>query len=515
MAVGRQEVTWTIAIIGTAAVAAGLWRRQWLDALLAAVAAAALALLCGAWLPAARPGAELTIDPSSPPASLDGAATVRVSGDGLRAAQWTDLPARPLAWEPPAADTFELDFPRQLTLGRMFTLTVRRSADAPARLQLLAENGQLLSEARGTRSLTVQWLPPVAERMVLRARLLDDSGKAIAEGPVPVSVRESEPLRVQGRFGAPSFDLRALDELFTGSGTLLDWQVMLGKTVTRSETARAAIDRPDLLVVDAAWFEHSTGAVRDALLSRVGQGTPLLVLGANAADAALWSRTLELRLKPQPDQRMIGAPLAMASAPLNPGSAEAGAWSAAGDGTLWTRQWRGGRIGWLGVGSWHRYAITDPQALALWWQSVLDRLGVERAQDVVWLDPEEMPLPGQRLEACARGVRGDVTFGELRQKLAWQRRPDRVDASCAAVWPSRAGWLTLQSQGSQRARGDVYVFAASDWPQWQAAQRRHATALYAARTPTPAAGVREPIQRWPFALVFMLAMLALWWRERR
>jgi hypothetical protein len=36
-----------------------------------------------------------------------------------------------------------------------------------------------------------------------------------------------------------------------------------------------------------------------------------------------------------------------------------------------------------------------------------------------------------------------------------------------------------------------------------------------ARTPSPVDGVREPIPRWPFALVFMLAMLALWWRERR
>jgi hypothetical protein len=508
-------MSWLIAIIGTVAVAASLWRRQWLDAVLVTIAAAALVLLCGGWLLPARPGTELGVDPAAPPVSIDGAGSLRMAGDGLRAGQWNDLPARPLAWEPPAADTLDLDFPRQLTLGRMFTLTVRRSAAAPARLQLLAENGQVLSEARGARSLTVQWLPPVAERLVLRARLLDGAGKAIAEGPVPVSVRESDPLRVQGRFGAPSFDLRALDELFTGSDTLLDWQVMLGKTVTRSETARASIDRPDLLVVDAAWFEHSAGPAREALLSRVGQGTPLLVLGANAGEAGLWSRTLQLELKPQPDNRMIGAPLAMASGPLNPAQRDAGAWSAAGDGTLWTRSWHGGRIGWLGVGNWHRYAITDPQALALWWQSVLDRLGVERSQDVVWLDPEEMPLPGQRLESCARGVRGDVTIVELRQKLAWQRRPDRADAACVAVWPARPGWLTLQGQGSKPAHGDVYVFAPTDWPQWQAAQRRHATALYVARTPSPVDGVREPIPRWPFALVFMLAMLALWWRERR
>jgi hypothetical protein len=508
-------VIWTIAIIGTAAVAAGLWRRQWIDAALAALATAALALLCGAWLLPPKSGAALAVAPSDPPTSIDGASALRVSGDGLRAAQWNDLPARALAWEQHPADTLELDFPRQLALGRVFTLTVRRGAGAQARLQLLAENGQVLSEARGAGSLSVQWMPPVAERIVLRARLLDGAGKPIAEGPVPVSVRESEPLRVQGRFGAPSFDLRTLDELFTASDALLDWQVTLGKTVTRSETERAPIDRPDLLVIDAAWFEHAAAPVRAALLSRVEQGTPLLVLGFDVADAALWSRTLQLDLKPQPGNRMMGAPLAMASGALNPAALAAGEWSAAGDGTLWTRRWYGGRIGWLGVGGWHRYAITDPQALGLWWQSVLDRLGVERAQDVVWLDPEEMPLPGQRLELCARGVRGEVAIPELRQKLPWQRRPDRADASCVAVWPSKPGWLTLQGQGSKSASGDAYVFAVTDWPQWQAAGRRHATAAYAARTPTPVEDVREPMLRWPFALAFMLAMLALWWRERR
>jgi hypothetical protein len=126
-----------------------------------------------------------------------------------------------------------------------------------------------------------------------------------------------------------------------------------------------------------------------------------------------------------------------------------------------------------------------------------------------------MPLPGQRLEVCARGVRGEVEFPELQQKLAWQRRPDRADASCVAVWPAKPGWLTMKSQGSQPASGEVYVFANADWPMWQAAQRRAATERYAARTPQTPESKREALPRWPFAVLFALAMLALWWRERR
>ncbi|MGZ5200222.1 MAG: hypothetical protein ACXWC4_10675 [Telluria sp.] len=505
-------MTWAIACIGLAAIIASLWRRQWIDAALVAIAAVALALVCGEITLPAKPGATLDIDASNPPHSLDGVAALRLKGDGLRAAQWNDLPARPLSWDGDGTGGIELDFPRQLSLGRMFVLTVHRSSRTPARLQLLAENGWVLAEAHGDGDLSVQWLPSVAERLVLRARLLGSGGRVIDEGPVPFSVSEPQPLRVQGRFGAPSFDLRALDELLANSNALLDWQITLGKAVTRSETPHDAIGDPDLLVLDAAWFEHATPAQRSAMLAQAERGAALLILGSNAADPLVWSRTLQLDLKPQPDKATEGAPLAMSVAPFNP--LERGPWHAAGS-LLWTRQWHAGRIGWLGAANWHRYAISDPLALALWWQATLDALGVTRPEPVEWLAPEEMPLPGQRLEVCARGVKGAATFPGLRQKLAWQRRPDRVDASCVAVWPSTSGWLEVDSPDSG-AKNAIYVFAQDDWPQWQAAQRRRATARYAARTPVATTqGRRAVLPRWPFAVVFALAMLALWWRERR
>jgi hypothetical protein len=167
------------------------------------------------------------------------------------------------------------------------------------------------------------------------------------------------------------------------------------------------------------------------------------------------------------------------------------------------------------VADWHRHAISEPQALALWWQAVLDRVGVEEAGDVAWLDPVEMPLPDQRLELCAQNVRGEVAIPGLRHTLAWQRRADKADAACVAVWPHKAGWLRMQAQGRKSASGEVYVFANGDWPLWQAAQRRDATARYAARTPVAPAGQPGARPDWPFALLFAAAMLALWWRERR
>jgi hypothetical protein len=490
---------------GTAAILSALAyavRRRWIDALLVLIAGVALAGLTGGF---------------NLPGEAGGVRSLHLNGDGLRAAEWDDLPARPLAWTQPATPSIRLRFPREIALGRVLELTVTRSWHAPGRLQLLAENDQVLAEAKGEGELAVQWLPPVAENLVLRARLYDADGKIVDQGPVPVRVREPLPLQVRGRFGAPSFDLRTLDDLLANSNAVIDWQVELGKGLARAETAREAIKTPDLEIVDAAWFEHASTAERAALLARVAQGGRLLVLGANANDAGAWSRSLQLALAPQPPNRTVGNALPMTLAAVAPNPGHAGEWRAE-DG-LWTRDWQQGRIGWLGAGDWHRYAIEQPRALALWWQGVLDRLRVQRSRDIAWLDPEEMPLPQQRLAVCAQGGALAKSTGlavpALKQVLAWQRRPEQVDAVCAALWPDQSGWLRVEARGAKPLASAVYVYADKDWPLWQRAERRDATARYAVRTPVaPVAGTR-PLPAWPFGLAFALAMLGLWWRERR
>jgi hypothetical protein len=174
------------------------------------------------------------------------------------------------------------------------------------------------------------------------------------------------------------------------------------------------------------------------------------------------------------------------------------------------------------VGGWHRHAIEEPRALALWWQDVLDRLRVRRKEDLAWLEPRELPLPGQRLEVCARGDAlakgGELHFPGLALTLPWQQRAEYVDASCAAVWPTRAGWLDVRAQlpGGRAADSAVYVLADGDWALWQRAQRRDATTRYVARTPVQdSGGAARSLPAWPFGIVFALAILGLWWRELR
>ena len=459
------------------------------------------------------------------------AGSIALTGHGLRAAQWDDLPARPLRWTAPQGDLLRLDFPHTLALGRSFVLSAQHTVAQPGwRLQLLAENGQVLAESsKQSAPLTLSWQPPLAEHLVLQARLLDAAGKAVAQGPVPLDVTPPVPLQIIGRFGAPSFDTRALNQLLTDSSAVLDWQTTLGKGLSRTESARADLAEPSAQVIDGAWFEALPAAARAALLAQTGQGVPLIILGGNAGDAAIWQRELALRLLPQSattekeDLRQFnlgGEQLAMPPALLNPADRPGGAWSAAaadskGRPWLWQRSWQQGRISWVGVSDWHRYGISSPAALGQWWQVLFDKAAAGATQKIRWQQSDPMPVAGLRTEICAQGAEaGAALHIDGQAATAWQARRSRAESVCAAFWPQQPGWLTLRSGQAQHR---IYIHAAGDWPQWQNARRQDATARYAARTPEPAgaSSPRAPLPSWPFALVFAAGMLLLWQRERR
>lgn len=531
-----------LAALATGAVSAALYgrKKQWLNAALAGLAGFALAAtIADIRLPAADAG-PLTVNTAAGRISdadrfaIPAATSIALSGDGVREAEWRDLPARPLQWKPAAApELLWLDFPRTMSLGRIFTLSVRRAqAQTGWRLQLLAENKQVLAESdpSSATQLSVQWLPPVAEAMVLQARLLDAVGKTIAQGPIPLQVQDPVPLQIQGRFDAPSFDTNILNQLLSDGSAKLDWQVTLGKAITRSEAASEPLSAPNAMFVDAAHVEHLSPSARAALLAQTGQGVPLVVLGGNAADSGLWQRDFGLPLHPQSptteteDMRRFGVALSMPPAGLNPVENAPAPWSVlARDNKqqpwMWQRSVGQGRVVWIGVTDWHRHAISEPRALALWWQAAMDKIALADMQKASWKMTDPMPLPGLRSELCVQGAKpGALLQMDGAAALRLQARADKADAVCAALWPQKSGWMTFTSADVAQP-GMTYVYANADWPAWQKALRRDATAQYAARA-TPGAKAASPAQdraasTLPATLLFAACMLVLWWREQR
>ncbi|MYM69097.1 hypothetical protein GTP45_19955 [Pseudoduganella sp. FT55W] len=531
-----------LAALATGVVSAALYgrKKQWTNVALAGVAGVALATaLADIRLPAAAASAaplavstEAGRIADADRLAIPAAAAIALAGDGVREAEWRDLPARPLQWKPAAADLLWLDFPRSLSLGRIFTLSVRRSAaQAGWRLQLLAENKQVLADSgpSSAAQLSVQWLPPVAETMVLQARLLDAGGKTIAQGPIPLQVKEPVPLQILGRFDAPSFDARTLNQLLSDGSAILDWNVALGKAITRNETPRAPLAAPNAMFVDAAYVEHLSPSARAALLAQTGQGVPLVILGANAADTGVWQRDFGLALHQQSpttekeDVRQFGASLSMPPANLNPSDNAAEPWSvlardAKKQPWMWQRSVGQGRVVWIGVADWHKHAISEPQLLTLWWQSAMDRIALDSAQKTVWQMNDPMPVPGLRSEVCAQGAKaGTVLAADGYAPMALAARADKADGVCAAFWPQKAGWLKLSAEGMAE-QGVAYIYAANDWPAWQRALRSDATAQYAARSAAArvaGAEAERPLPVAPFAGLFALCMLGLWYREQR
>lgn len=457
---------------------------------------------------------------------LQTASKIILQGDGLRAAQWHDLPSRRLEWTPPVTPSLQLDFPRQIQLGRMLVVSAKLAATAKNwRLQLFAENGELLTESDKSESgieRKVAWLPPVAEQLVLRARVVDEAGKILDQGPIPVVVQGNRELQIVGRFAAPSFDAQTLNNLLVTSKTNLDWQVNLGKAVTRSETARSIMTAPQLTIMDAAYFEKLNTAARSSLLAQVAAGMPLLVLAGNLSQPALWARSLDLHLLAAPtnatqENRLdVGSGMQIANAEYLPDANKSGAWTAnsAEKHWLWQRPWQAGRILWLGVADWHRYAIHSPQNLALWWQSILDQAQIKTVEPMVWTNLEAMPLAGERSAFCVQGLSEDnIQILQTQQRVPVSRRADQVDSKCAAIWPQQGGWQTLKTANSSHT---IFVYAKTDWPLWQRAQKRQATLEYANRLPSQANNPsKKALEPWPFALLFAVSMLLIWWLDRR
>lgn len=470
------------------------------------------------------------------------AETISLRGDGLFRSQWRDLPARPLIrladseLSKAAGERLELKFPQRLAYGRVFTLEVERAqanAQTTWRIQLLAENQQVLAEQKGQgKTLTLSWLPPVVERMVLQAKVWDGQDKLIEQGPIPLEVINTPPLQVQGRFAAPSFDTQSLNQLLLQSHAILDWQTQLGKAIVRKESSEHALDHTALLVQDAAYFEQLSPAARQQVLARVAEGASLIVLGANAQQAGIWSKQLGLSLRQvNTDTEKIRSAQGLNLSAVNwtPALASGSAWQAvAAQNWLVQRSWQRGRIVWLAAADWHQAMISEPQKLKLWWQSILDASAVQQVQD--WTlemadgdDNAGMPMLGQTVQLCAQGLdQRELALQDTHQRLQLGPVANKAEAQCAAFWPTHSAWHEWQTLPQKKpsddaqtaARAVFYVFNQNDWPSWQRQQKHNATAAYANFLPEKISAHTTSLPIWPFVLFSMVASLMLWRREQ-
>lgn len=500
-----------------------------------------------------------------------------MQGDGLRASQWRDVPARHLTWQAPIGrDRIKLQAPIGVTLGREFELAVHRTQSSSVTAkkvwsaQLFAENGQLLAEQSSEGpQLTLRWLPPIAERMELQLKILDHDGRIIDSGPIPLEVTPLRPLQVIARFGSASFDISSLRQLLQVSEANLDWQTRMGLAVQHQLQTRDVMAQANLVLIDASYWESASAQIRQQILQKVAQGSSLLILGANARQAQIWRESIGLELRPgganasntatnqeiafesmRASQRMEIKRLAMAATPMQ--AIPNIRWSTLrlpdfvkdGGAMIVGRDWDQGRIVWIGVSDWHRYAISAPETLKQWWQAVLDQSLIVKPSTNHLRVRETMPLVGERISLCLEAEsEGDVAIKTLRDatQTTYSFVPslDEVGQECVSWRAQEAGWQLFSlmpsgtrtsqagSEGSSPALGDpsvsqqnvvhrwVYVYPSQAWPTWQRELKRDATLVYQNRLVGAATTAQVDIPRWPLLAWMVVLSLLLWFSDTR
>ncbi|MBC3881774.1 hypothetical protein H8K35_11200 [Undibacterium sp. LX40W] len=472
---------------------------------------------------------------------IEHAQQIQLKGEGYRQSQWHDIPAKRLQWQVPTnKPALQLDSDPRVALGREFELRIKRETASMKptgtwRAQLLAENGVLLVEEKSRESsVSLRWLAPVAERMVLQAKVFDENDQLIDSGPIPVEVKALDALQVWGRFDASSFDARSLQNLLRQSQAVLDWQTRLGKDIQHIEAPIADVTKMDLMITDAAFLEQQSGASLQKILAQVAQGKTLIVLGANANQTSFWNQRFELALQAvnqTKDAEVVVDVSGFGSMSLSPNAfavtpsaaSKRAMWQAypqtkGSSAWLWQRSWLRGRIAWIAVSDWHRHAIATPQKLTAWWQQVLDQVHQSEDEQVRWALHEKMPIAGERQVVCVQGVsQGTVATAET-EKLALKIYDGAIDQLCAAWRPSQAGWqdFSLSAPELKEAKHNAfYVYPNEAWPSWQRQLKVQATRTFAQRLPANAASTMPQVPLWPLYLLTALLLLALWRRDTR
>lgn len=120
----------------------------------------------------------------------------------------------------------------------------------------------------------------------------------------------------------------------------------------------------------------------------------------------------------------------------------------------------------------------------------------------------------QRMSLCGLAADAHVT-GPTGPAQPLLIDPTSSAQTCAAYWPTSAGWHRLQTGKDQRW---LYVRAPADAPTVHTQQTRDATLAMAAATHTNATlgtPITQPGPRWPWLLAWLTLATALWWLERR
>ena len=467
------------------------------------------------------------------------AVRLQVLGEGLTARDQAAASGLPLAFEPsdPPQGIVELAWPTQVLAGARIDVRGRVAGLPGARLELRDPAGRRVAlgtiDEAGVFELAADAGEPGP--MSFELRLIGDGDAVLGQADLPMQAMAGTPHRLWLLAGAPNPEVRQLRRWAVDAGLDLHSQMALGAGVSIGNGARpvtaATLAETDLLVLDERAWRALGPRGRESVRAAVAEGLGVLlrITGPLSAAERGALRELGFVLEASERARAVALPPARSpEAPVDqvvptlsrwpdtleaPGGAVLLADANGGALAAW-QSLGGGRFGvWLLSDSFRWAQAGYPQAHARLWADAVATLARPRAGTTAALP--DYGRVGERAALCglAEGAELIAPDGSRTPLLP---DPATGAATCAAAWPTVAGWHRVSETSGEWAWP---VLPADALPGVQAQARREATQRLAAFAPDAAtqAGNPAPLPgpRWPWWLAWLAATALAWSLERR
>ena len=474
----------------------------------------------------------------------------------LRLAQQTQTPAWAVSWD------------RELRLGDPLTLHIRLQSGAgiPQTLTLedpfgnVVDSGVLSAESR---ELALRDQPKLAGRWEYQLRIepvngVDkyrdiktdtvDANSVSVSNPrretLPVLVRSAKKPRVLVWLARPGFETAALSRWLRQSGTPAQVVTQLAPEMQRQETFNdfplrksrlLDTDTPfDLLILDSRLWPQLRRQERRQLQQIVRDKSLLwLVHDGDDGDFARYTGTLDMAIQKTsaaavhydllPQTEAQNAPeLSLSSFQAAAHRTGDARFIAGNRDIYWARVQPEQSIGFVFFNNSYRWQTAGfAEAYARLWSDIFRQQLRWRGERPPLKFHSPLVQTGQRATVCSSGftpatapVIAHANLAADRESavpLTAIRASNSTFGSCYSFWPRQAGWHLLNGDTAS------YVFDRNSWPEWQTfLAREHVQRMANARLGKRDSdtAVKTPIPRYWLALLLLVTLLTLWWRER-